>query len=419
MKEVFFCVIGLGKSGFAAAKFLRTKKARVKVTELKDTPVLRKRAKILTSMGVEVELGAHTPDFYRNASIYIISPGVPKDNPVVQYVREENLPLISEVELGWMFTPCKIIAITGTNGKTSVSTFSYKVLKKAGFRVFLAGNIGIPFTEIVDKLSPDDIVVLEVSSFQLEDIMYFHPFIAVLTNISGDHLDRYPSLDEYLRAKLNIFKNQTRDDFAVLDLKQREIKRYVSKIPSTIIDVSQLDINDLDLNKRFVLAIVQILGVDEKVAIRELNKLRNLKHRMELVAEINKIKFINDSKATNPHATLWALENINSEIILIAGGRDKNMDFGIVKEKIAEKVKALILIGEAREKISTELGGFVEVVKYADDLKQAVDISCNLAKSGDCILLSPMCASFDMFRNYEHRGEEFKRIVRELEQCQD
>ena len=414
MKEVFFCVIGLGKSGFSAAKFLKTKKARVKVTELRDTPVLRKRAKILTSLGVEVELGAHTPNFYRDASIYIISPGVPKDNPVVQYVRKENLPLISEIELGWMFTPCKIIAITGTNGKTSVSTFSYRVLKKAGFRVFLAGNIGIPFTEIVSKLNSEDMVVLEVSSFQLEDIMYFHPFIAVVTNISCDHLDRYPSLNEYLRAKLNIFKNQTRDDFAVLDSRQKEIKNCISKIPSTVIDVSKLDINDLNLNKKFVLAITQILGIDKEFTIRELNKLRNLKHRMELVAEINEIKFINDSKATNPHATLWALENINSEIILIAGGRDKNMDFGIVKEKVAEKVKALILIGESKGKISTELGGFVEVVKYADDLKQAVDISYKLAKSGDCILLSPMCASFDMFRNYEHRGEEFKKIVRQL-----
>jgi UDP-N-acetylmuramoylalanine--D-glutamate ligase len=414
MNDVFFCIIGLGKSGFSAARFLKFRNARVKVTECNDTPILRRRAKLLNQLGIEVELGGHTLQFYRGASLYIISPGVPKDNPVVKYVRRENLPLISEIELGWMFTPCKIIAITGTNGKTTVSTFSYKILKKAGLNVYLAGNIGTPFTEIVNKLKPDDLVILEVSSFQLEDINYFHPYIAVLTNISSDHLDRYVDLKEYLEAKFNIFRNQTQKDFAVLDLSQSLTKEYVSKIPAQIIDISNLDTEDLDLNRKFVFVIARILGIDEKFVISELKKLKNLKHRFELVAEINGVKFINDSKATNPHATLWALENIDSEVILIAGGRDKKMDFRIVREKVSEKVKSLILIGEAKSKIATELGGFVEEVKYAQDLKQAVEISYKLANPGDCVLLSPMCASFDMFKNYEHRGETFKKLVKEL-----
>ncbi|MCD6080403.1 MAG: UDP-N-acetylmuramoyl-L-alanine--D-glutamate ligase [Candidatus Omnitrophica bacterium] len=417
MSDVFFCVIGLGKSGFSAAKFLKTRGVRVKVTELDDTPILRKRAGFLKRIGVEVELGAHNPDFYRGASMYIVSPGVSKDNSVCRYVRGENLPLISEIELGWMFTPCRIIGITGTNGKTSVSTFLYKVLKKAGFSVYLAGNIGTPFTEIVNGLKPDDIVVLELSSFQLENINYFHPFIAVLTNISYDHLDRYSDIEEYLVAKLNIFKNQTPEDFAILDSSQKLITRHIPKIRSQIVDISRLEIGDLDLNRKFVFVITQILGIDKMFSIRELKKLKNLKHRQELVGEINGVKFINDSKATNPHATLWALENINSEIILIAGGRDKNMDFKIVRESVAEKVKALVLIGESKEKITTELGGFVEEIKYARDLRQAVTLSYQLAKPGDCVLLSPMCASFDMFKNYEQRGEMFKKFVRELELC--
>lgn len=410
----FFCVIGLGKSGFSAAKLLLKKKVKVKVTDCDDNISLRQKARLLRRLGAEVELGAHRERFYKGASMYIISPGVNKDNPVVEYVRRKNHIMISEIELAWMFSPAKIIAITGTNGKTSVTTYTYKILKKAGLPVYMAGNIGMPFTEIVLKLKSYDLVVLEVSSFQLENIIYFHPFIAVLLNIAEDHLDRYKNIEEYLDAKFNIFKNQNSKDIAILDLTCDLISIRVKKISAQILDVSKLKLPGLDSNKKFVYAIGKSIGIDERFLLIEMDKLKALRHRIEDLGTVSGVRFINDSKATNPHATKWALKNINSDVILIAGGRDKNTDFKFVKEEVAEKVKALILLGEAKNKILSALGGFVEVVKIVSDLNEAVKISLKLANQGDTILLSPMCASFDMFKNYEERGDKFREIVQSL-----
>ncbi len=414
---VLFCIIGLGKSGFSAAGLLLKKGVRVKVTDIGDTAYLRKRAAALKKRGVEVELGGHRKSFYKGASLYVISPGVSKDNPVVDYVKKENLPLISEIELAWMYCPARVIAITGTNGKTSVSTYIYEVLKKAGFPAYLAGNIGLPFSKIVLDLKFKDVVVLEVSSFQLEDIMYFHPSIAALLNISSDHLNRYQKMEQYIDAKFNIFKNQIQDDIAVLDLTQEIVKERTGLIPSRILDISEVDHPGMDLNKKFVYLIGKSMGIEEDCLLSQIPKLKKLKHRMESLGSVNGVEFINDSKATNPHATMWALNNISSEVVLIAGGRDKNMDFKLIREKISEKVKAMILIGEAKREILTSLGGFVEVVKLADNLEEAVKIAFNEANPHDTVLLSPMCASFDMFKNYQDRGNEFKRIVEELKQC--
>lgn len=416
-KKAFFCVIGLGRSGFSAAKLLLKKGVHVKVTDYKDTPYLRRKASYLRRLGAEVELGGHSDKFYRGAAIYILSPGVSKDNPVVQYTKEENLPLISEIELAWMFCPARIVAITGTNGKSSVSTFTYRILKRAGASAFLAGNIGVPFSEVVLDLNSDDILVLEVSSFQLEDIVYFHPFISVLLNISPDHMDRYIRFEDYILAKFNIFKNQTEEDFAILDLSQDEIRQRIKFIKAKIIDVSRYKDLNLDLNRKFVFSIGEILGLDSNFLLKEIPKLKGLRHRFEDLGTVDGVRFINDSKATNPHATKWALRRLDSEVILIAGGRDKNMDFSLVREEVSEKVKALVLIGESKEKILMSLGGFVEDVRFADDLKEAVEISFELASPGDTVLLSPMCASFDMFRDYKERGNEFREIVRDLAKC--
>jgi len=416
-EEVFFCVIGLGKSGFSAAELLLKKGIRVRVTEIGDTAFLRKKAAFLEKRGVKVELGSHRESFYKGASLYVISPGVSKDNPVVDYIKKENLPLISEIELAWMYCPARVIAITGTNGKTSVSTYTYEVLKKAGFSVYLAGNIGLPFSKIVLNLKFKDVVILETSSFQLEDIMYFHPSIAALLNISEDHLDRYPKMEEYISAKFNIFKNQIHDDIAVLDLTQKIVRERTKLVPSRILDINSAADLNMDLNKKFVYLIGKSMGIGEDFLLSQIPKLKRLKHRMESLGSVNNVEFINDSKATNPHATLWALDNISSEVILIAGGRDKNMDFKLIREKISEKVKAMVLIGEAKRKIVTSLGGFVEVVKLADDLEEAVKIAFNEANHHDTVLLSPMCASFDMFKNYQDRGDKFKKIVKELKQC--
>lgn len=415
--DICFCVVGLGKSGYSAAKLLLRRKYRVKITESQETSSLRRRASYFRKLGAEVEIGTHSPEFYQGASIYVLSPGVAKENPVVRYSRRENLPLISEIELAWWFSPAKVIAITGTNGKTSISVFTYKLLKKAGIPVHLAGNVGTPFSEIALDLSSQDVVVLEVSSFQLEEICYFRPGIAVLTNLAEDHLDRYKDFEDYINAKFNIFKNQSSDDLAVIDLNQDWIRRRKNQISARLVDVSRLQLPELNVNKKFVYAIAKEFGLEDNFLISELRRLKSLKHRLEELGSLNGVRFINDSKATNPHATKWALQNIDSEVILIAGGREKNTDFSLIKEEVAEKVKALILLGEAKEKILSALGGFVEVVKLTSTLEEAVRLSLQNASAGDTILFSPMCASFDMFENYQARGNAFKRIVRELQKC--
>ncbi len=417
--DICSCVIGLGKSGFAAAKLLLSRNVKVKVTELNNTAEIRKKASLLCNLGAKVEIGKHSSDFYENAALYILSPGIAGENPVVSYAIRNNLPLISEIELAWMFSPARVIAITGTNGKTSVTTYTYNILKKANLPVHIAGNVGIPFSEIVSNLKAGDFVVLELSSFQLENIDNFHPFIAALLNISEDHMDRYKNINDYLAAKMNIFKNQTASDLAILDLSDDIIRRESKRIRAKIMDISKLDLEGLNSNEKFIYLIAISCGCDKKFILKEITKIKKLKHRMEEVACIDGIRFINDSKATNPHATKWALNSIDSDVILIAGGRDKNMDFKLVREDVACKVKALIVFGEAKDKIVTSLGGFVEVVKIADSLKEASLMAFKEAVSGDTIILSPMCASFDMFKNYEDRGNKFKKIVKEIQKCKN
>lgn len=417
--ETFFCVIGMGKSGFSAAELLLKKNIKTKVTEIQNNLSLRKKASYLRKIGAEVELGKQSIEFCKGASIYVISPGVPKTNSLVEYIKRENLPLISEIELAWMFSPAKVIAITGTNGKTSVATYTYEILKQAGISTYLAGNIGLPFSNIVLDLKARDTVVLELSSFQLEDILYFHPFIAVLTNVSEDHLDRYQSQKDYIEAKFNIFKNQTSEDIAILDLSLPIVKEKSSIIHSNIIDLSKFESLEMDLDKKFVYLIGKSLGLDNDFLLSRINSLKGLEHRMEDLGFINGIRFVNDSKATNPHATKWALRNINSKVILIAGGRDKNMDFGLVEKEVSEKVRVLILLGEAKQKILNSLSKYVEVIKFASDLEQAVKISFQEAKMGESVLLSPMCASFDMFKNYEERGSKFKSLVQNIKKCRN
>ncbi|MDP8234677.1 MAG: UDP-N-acetylmuramoyl-L-alanine--D-glutamate ligase [Candidatus Saelkia tenebricola] len=417
MREEFFCIIGLGKSGFSAAELLVKKGIKVKVTDLKNPPSLRKKASSLKKIGVEVELGNHRKDFYKGASLYVVSPGVDKNNPVVEYAKKENLPLISEIELAWMYCPSRIIAITGTNGKTSVSTYTYQILKKSGFSVYLAGNIGLPFSQIVSSLKFKDLIILEISSFQLENIVYFHPYIAVLLNIAPDHLDRYRKIEEYVDIKFNVFRNQIQDDIAILNLSQNIVKKRVESISSNILDVNDLRNLNMDLNEKFVYSIGRVMGLEEEYLIFEIQKLKKLKHRMENLGAIQGVEFINDSKATNPHSTKWALNSISKEVVLIAGGRDKKTDFKLLQDEFSEKVKAMVLIGEAKEKILISLGGFVEVVKLANDLEEAVKIAFDIADPRDTVLLSPMCASFDMFKDYEDRGNKFKKIVQGLKKC--
>ncbi|MDP8253677.1 MAG: UDP-N-acetylmuramoyl-L-alanine--D-glutamate ligase [Candidatus Kaelpia aquatica] len=414
-----FCVVGLGESGYAAAQLLKRKGFRVKVTESSDNRELKKKASYLLESDVDVELGAHNEDFYRDAALYILSPSIDSSNPVLKYAKSHNIPAISEIELAWMYSPAKVIAITGTNGKTSVSTYTHRILNKMGFSAVLAGNIGIPFSSLVLDLDKDDLVVLELSSFQLEYTVNFHPYIAVLLNISQDHLDRHKSMDNYLGAKFKIFSNQSPDDIAIVDLAQKMIRERGNSILAKLVDISAFKSSKMSQNQKVVYLIMKALGLEGRQLLSEIKKLKNLSHRRENLGCVVGVRFINDSKATNPHATKWALSNIDSDVVLIAGGRDKGTNFRIVKDEVSSRVKALVLIGEAKEKIASAIGGFVEVVKFADDLEDAINISLREASSGDTVLLSPMCSSFDMFKSYEERGNLFKRIVRDLQRCKN
>ncbi len=415
--ENIFCVVGLGKSGYAAAQLLNKKGFCVKVTESSDNKELKKKASALLKSNITVEIGGHNEHFYEGAALYVISPSIDESNPVLKYAKSCGIPVMSEIELAWMYSPAKVIAITGTNGKTSVSTYIHRILNKMGYPAVLAGNIGVPFSSLVLGLNKGDLVVLELSSFQLEYTVNFHPYIAVLLNISQDHLDRHKNIDAYLEAKFKIFSNQNSDDMAIVDLSQKIIEEKSRAISAKLIDISALKSLKMSQNQKAVYLIASALGLEEKRLLLEIKKLKNLNHRIESLGCISGVRFINDSKATNPHATKWALSNIDSDVVLIAGGRDKNIDFRIVKDEISSKVKVLILIGEAREKIASAVGGFVEVVKFSDSLEDAVDISLKEASPSDTVLLSPMCSSFDMFKNYEERGNLFKKIVRDLQKC--
>ncbi|MDP8216400.1 MAG: UDP-N-acetylmuramoyl-L-alanine--D-glutamate ligase [Candidatus Kaelpia imicola] len=417
--ENIFCVVGLGRSGYAAAQLLKRKGFRVKVTESSNSRELKKKASSLLEFDIDVELGAHNEDFYRDAALYILSPSIDNSNPVLKYAKSHNISAISEIELAWMYSPAKVIAITGTNGKTSVSTYIHRVLNKMGYSAVLAGNVGIPFSSLVLDLNKNDLVVLELSSFQLEYTVNFHPYIAVLLNISQDHLDRHKSMDDYSGAKFKIFSNQSPGDIAIVDLSQRMIKEREDSILAKLVDISVFKSPEMSQNQKAVYLIAKALGLEDRRLLSEIKKLKNLNHREESLGYIAGVSFINDSKATNPDATKWALSNIDSDVVLIAGGRDKDIDFRIIKDEISSKVKALILIGETKEKIANTIGVFVEVVKFADNLKDAVNISLEEASSGDTVLLSPMCSSFDMFKSYIERGNLFKRIVRDLQRCKN
>lgn len=417
MSLPLFCVIGLGKSGLWAAKLLNFQHIPVIVTECNYNRVLKKRAEDLAKLGIKVELGAHRKNFYKHAQCFIVSPAVAYDNPVLEYAYKRDIPLISEIELAWLFSLAPLIAISGTDGKSTVATNAYYLLKKAGYKVKLCGNIGTPFSKVVLQAPRVDFIVVEVSSFQLEHIVHFKPNFGILLNIAPDHLDRYENFEHYAKTKMRLFENQTENDFAILDRSDANVKKYLPAISSQIIDISTYlypQDKDLNQNKKFIYVLGRLLNISSQIIESCLANFKCLEHRMEFVAEIQGIKFINDSKATTPHATAWALRQIPSSVILIAGGKDKGLDFDSLGEICKEKLKSLILIGEAKEKIKRHLRQYVKMISEAEDIFCATEQAYRLAKAGDYVLFSPMCASFDMFHNYRERGRKFKEAVSKL-----
>ncbi len=441
LKEKRVLVIGMGRAGIAAVKLLEARGARVTVTDNKGRGELKKAFRELEGREMEIETGGHPLELLEDRELIVASPGVSPNIPLLKRAREKKIPVIGELELASSFLKVPIVAVTGTNGKTTTTTLIGKILKKEGKRVAVAGNIGHPLSSCVSENY--ELVVSEVSSFQLERIKTFRPFISIMLNIAPDHLDRYRDLNEYMEAKKRIFLNQKRSDFAVLNrddpncstlstkakkiffsreeleegvyLKREIIMANLSGRSQEIIHREKLGIKGPHNLENALAAIVTCLILKVKVdSIRRvLKEFKGIPHRMEFVGEVKGVKFINDSKATNVSSVLKSLASFPEPIILIAGGKDKGLDYSSLRSQVEKKVKALILLGEAKEKIAQALSS-CKRIKMAEDMKEAVNIAFGLAGEGEIVLLSPACSSYDMFQNFEERGKAFKKVVREL-----
>ena len=411
-KNKKIAVVGLARSGLACANLLHQLGAWIKVTDHQDDHFSRESAAKLISPQIQVELGKHSRELIAWADSVVISPGVPLDSPCASWALQLHKPLLSEIEVASILCPATIVAVTGSNGKTTVTTLIGQVLEASGRKVFVCGNIGTPFCGEVAKMKEDDFAVLEISSFQLETVRDFKPKVAVILNCTANHLDRYNNIREYLEAKERIFMNQDRQDYLVLSANDKLLAGSALKAKSQVVYFGcQADLNP---NQSAVMAVGKILGLSPEVMLAVLNKFKGIPHRMEEVACIGGVKFINDSKATTADSAIWALNNIDAPIILIAGGRHKGIDYRVILDAARAKVRQAILIGEASQIIARDLaaGGFP--IEQALTLKDALVRAYACAKPGDCILLSPMCSSYDMFKDFEERGAAFRQMVQDL-----
>lgn len=441
-------VVGLARSGIAASQWLLKLGALVRVTEAARTPSLEETAESLMAEGALVELGKHTRHFIKGAQLLVISPGVPPTAPPVQWAREEGIPVVNELELGGWYCSGRLVAVTGSNGKSTVVTMVGEILRAAGKEVVVCGNIGTPLCSVLEKIRPSTTVVLEVSSFQLERILSFHAEIGCILNITENHLDRHRSFARYRAAKAKLFGHQRPNDWALLNaedpsysfLKKQVQGRLASfsrlrKVLGACIQEDWLTLTlpsisgpicrriDLptpgahhEANALAAACMAGLLGVEPKMIAEVLRKFRGLPHRQEVVATIQGVTFVNDSKSTTVASGLSAIEAAPGRVVLIAGGRDKGSDFRKLKSwKWRKKLKGAVLIGEDGPKIASHLKGAVRMFP-ARDLPEAVETAFQMAEKGECVLLSPMCTSFDMFRDFEERGERFIQSVARLAQ---
>jgi UDP-N-acetylmuramoylalanine--D-glutamate ligase len=439
-------VVGLGKSGLAAALFLRRQGAQVTVSDLRSAQALSKEIPSLLEAGISVEAGGHGLLTFRRQDLIVVSPGVPLLTPELVQVRNLGLPIIGELELAARFLQGNVLAITGSNGKTTTTTLCGEIFSAAGLKTVVAGNIGVPVIETVDQSNPAAWSVLEVSSFQLETTESFHPHIAVILNITPDHLDRHGSFENYVRMKEKIFANQTGDDYLILNGDDPVTQQAASRTRSQVLWFSRskivrrgtflmngmlmfrpseqasplpvLPLADIPLkgehNIENVLAAVCatcVANIPAQTIARAVGSFHAVEHRLEFVAAIHGVDYYNDSKATNVDATAKAIASFPGNIHLILGGKDKNSDYAQLNALLRARVKAVYTIGSAAEKIEGQIAGVTRVV-HSGTLEAAVDQAANQAVAGDVVLLAPACSSFDQFENYEHRGRVFKQAVK-------
>ncbi|MDD4909889.1 MAG: UDP-N-acetylmuramoyl-L-alanine--D-glutamate ligase [Candidatus Omnitrophica bacterium] len=411
-------VLGAGRSGLAAAALLKDAGADVFVSDLSDSSKILESERFLAARDIEFEFGKHSKDRIKQSGLIVISPGISGNSDIVKWADGLKIPIISEIELGYLFCKGRIVAVTGTNGKTTVTTLIGKVISAAGYKCFTCGNIGRPFCADAGQAREGDFISLEVSSFQLERTQSFKPRVAVMLNISPDHMDRYRDIDEYFSAKKKIYANQGSDDFLILNYDDPLLAGLAGEAPSRAMffrDKLEDSKHGVKLNPNHfaVMAAAEALGIPEKTCMAVFREFKGVEHRLEAVRTIRDILFINDSKATNVDSAIWALKNLSRPAVIIAGGRDKNCPLDPVLPLVRQKVKHMVLIGEATDKFYDFFKDTVSIDK-AGDLEGAVRAAYKRAAPGDCVILSPMCASFDMFDNYEHRGRVFKEIVNKL-----
>jgi len=449
LKNRHILVVGLGLSGFAAARFLTGMGAVVTVTDMADEEKLALFSTKIREMGIRMELGEHRIETVEGSDMIILSPGVSHKIKPVRYAFEKGIPVLGEIELAARFIQEPIIAITGTNGKTTTTQLTARMLEHSDFKVFTGGNIGTPLIEYAGMKEKADLIVAEVSSFQLDTIGKFRPHISVLLNVTEDHLDRYENFAEYAKSKARIFLNQTEKDYAVLNGSDPLIRRMAGKINAGSLFFNQMEKNEkgavinceriilpecrggkkeaIDLSRTALrgkhnhenIAAASLATLAAGGSIQgiqsALDSFKGLSHRLEYVTTIDSVQYFDDSKATNVDAVLRALETFSGYVILIMGGRDKGGEYDILKEQILKKVRLLIVIGEAKKIISNAVGRFTNTIN-AESIEEAVLLAHKRAVPEDAVLLSPACASFDMFESYAKRGDAFCSAVYKIQE---
>ena len=442
----FLAVLGAGESGVGTAILGIQEGYKVFVSDFGG--IKEKYKDVLEHFGINWEEHKHSEDILLKADLVMKSPGIPDTAPIVQKLSAKGIPVISEIEFAARFTDATIIGITGSNGKTTTTMLTYHLLKAGGLNVGMAGNIGDSFAKMVAEEDYDH-YVLEISSFQLDGIADFRPHIAVITNITPDHLDRYEyRMEKYVQSKFRITENQLATDFFIYDADDEEILKALQNIPvkakmlpfsltQNFAEGAEIENENIKINtphnslemstdivalqgkhnlKNTMAAsmVANLMGIRDDVIRKSISNFQGAPHRLEPILKIHHVNYINDSKATNVNATYYALESMTSPTVWIVGGQDKGNDYSALMPLVREKVKAIVCLGLDNTKLKEAFGNVVEPFVETFAMSEAVKVAYKIAERGDTVLLSPACASFDLFKNYEDRGEQFKEAIKQL-----
>ena len=451
LENKLVAVVGLGmRTGVETVKFLANQGAEIIITDTKSKAELEEELQELADYEFRLDLGGHTPELILKSDLIVVSPGVPTDISVLKQARDKGIEIIGEIELAYRFSNTPVVGITGTNGKTTTTTLLGEVTSNLERKVTVGGNIGRALIKDLPNLKPSDLSIAEISSFQLEEVQEFRPAIAVVLNITPDHLNRHADFAEYINAKKRLVTHQTDDDYAILNYDDQIVRGFADDTEAEVIFFSRQEeltggvfvqegwiINDLNQNQERLIAVEDLglvgphnlenilavvtcallLNVAREDIVSTLQSFTGVEHRLESFATIAGVDYINDSKATNPAAAIKGLQSFDDSVILIAGGMDKKSDFADFAAEIPERVKALILLGETAPEIEAE----VKKLSYnnffhVEGIQAAVEKAEELAEEGDVVLLSPACASWDMFSSYKERGNLFKAAVDKLKE---